>query len=201
MKLILVFMLCFLFSSFVLFGQQRIQATPGFVSRTTPKFGFNTNAHIPANFPSGYSGANWTQQWFIDSTAYLNPEILRYPGGTNANHWDWKTGWYFPAYQPPAGPTLTIRADEFKSGVLACNGEGMYVVNMETSTPHYEMDGLRHIKAIGLDPKFIELGNEHNLNGGTQFPLQLMSPEAYSKFAKTFCQPNTPFVPIGNIGL
>ncbi|MFM7990595.1 MAG: hypothetical protein ACKPKO_65870, partial [Candidatus Fonsibacter sp.] len=122
---------------------------------------------MPANFPvgSGNAGANWTQQWFIDSTAYLYPEILRFPGGTNANHYDWQTGKCIPGYCPPSGTPMTIRTDEFKPGVLACNGEGLYVVNMETSNAHYEMDGLRHADSIGLNPKYIELGNEHNLNG------------------------------------
>lgn len=180
--------LTFFLTAFCLstYAQQTVTGSIGTINRPTPKFGFNTNAHIPANFPPGYSGANWTQQWFIDSTVYLYPEILRYPGGTNANHWDWQTGWYFPAYPPPSGPSLTIRTDEFKPGIQGCNGEGLYVVNMETSTAHYEMDGLRHTEAIGLNPKYIELGNEHNLNGGVQFPLQLMTPQAYSQLGKVY---------------
>jgi hypothetical protein len=186
MKFKIILSLCFALTIFVTPAQTSVQATLGTVNRTTPKFGFNTNAHIPANFPPGYSGANWTQQWFIDSTAYLNPEILRYPGGTNANHWDWKTGWYFPSYFPPGGSSFTIRIDEFKPGIQGCNGEGLYVVNMETSTAQYEMDGLRHAKSIGLTPKYIELGNEHNLNGGSQFPLQLMTPQAYSQLGKVY---------------
>lgn len=186
MKLTGLLVVCCSLSVSVAYTQQYVQASIGSVNRSSPKFGFNTNAHIPANFPAGSSGANWTQQWFIDSTAYLFPELLRYPGGTNANHWDWQTGWYLPAYQPPAGPSLTIRTDELKPGLIGCNGEGVYVVNMETSTAHYEMDGLRHANAIGLVPKLVELGNEHNLNGGTQFPLQLMSPATYAQLAKIY---------------
>jgi hypothetical protein len=187
MRFRIIISICFTMTFFIANAQTSVQATIGVVNRATPKFGFNTNGHIPPNFPlgSGNSGANWTQQWFKDSTAYLNPEILRYPGGTNANHWDWQTGWYLPAYQP-SGPSLTIRADEFKPGIQGCNGEGIYVVNMETSTAHYEMDGLRHAQSIGLTPNLIELGNEHNLNGGTQFPLQLMTPQAYSQLGKVY---------------
>lgn len=187
-NLLINFSLLFFLSVFcnVTQAQQIVTGSIGAINRTTPKFGFNTNAHIPANFPPGYSGANWTQQWFIDSTIYLNPEVLRYPGGTNANHWDWQTGWYLPAYLPPGGSSLTIRTDEFKPGIQGCNGEGLYVVNMETSNAHYEMDGLRHTNSIGLTPNLIELGNEHNLNGGAQFPLQLMTPQAYSQLGKVY---------------
>lgn len=169
----------------VSFGQQGIQATFGTVNRPTPKFGFNTNGHQPANFPPGYSGANWTQQWFIDSTIYLYPEVLRFPGGTNSNHWDWQTGWFVPAYQP-SGPSLTIRADEFKPALQGCNSEGLYVVNLETSNIQYEMDGLRHTDSLGLNPNLFELGNEHNLNGGSQYPLQLMTPSYYAQLAKIY---------------
>lgn len=168
------------------FGQQQpVQATLGLINRPTPQIGFNTNAHLPSNYPtSSYSGANWTQQWFIDSTATIYPEILRYPGGTNSNHWDWVTGWFRPGYQPPI-PPLTIRTDEFKPGVDACNADGVYVVNLETSDAHYEMDGLRHAASIGLSPGLFELGNEHNLPNAT-FPLQYMTSQGYAQLAKIY---------------
>ncbi len=167
-------------------GQLSCQASPGTINRPTPKFGFNTNGHIPPDIPFvGWSGANWTQQWFVDSTIYLNPEILRFPGGTNASHWDWKTGWFIPGYQPPGTP-LMIRSDEFKPGLLGCNGEGLFVMNLETSNVQYEMDGVRHADSIGLNPQLFELGNEHNLNGGATYPLQLMTPTNYSQLAQAY---------------
>lgn len=166
---------------------QPCQATIGAINRTTPQIGFNTNAHLPANYPSSnYSGANWTQQWFIDSTAYIYPEILRYPGGTNANHWDWVTGWFRPGYQT-GGPVVTTRFEEFKPGKIASNANGVYVVNMETSNANYEMNGLRHASAIGMNMNLFELGNEHNLKGDTVLtPLQFMTSQAYSQLAKKY---------------
>lgn len=162
------------------------RATIGTINRTTPLIGFNSNAHLAANYPSiNYSGANWTQQWFIDSTAYIYPEILRYPGGINANHWDWVTGWFRPGYQT-GSPLVTTRVEEIKPGLIACNAACIYVVNMETSNANYEMNGLRHANAIGMNPKLIELGNEHNLQGDTAHPLQYMTSQAYSILAKKY---------------
>lgn len=180
--IIVFFSIAFCFA----FGQQQqIQAGLGTVIRATPKIGFNTNGHMPFNIPVGYSGANWAQQSFIDSTASLNPGVLRYPGGTNANHWDWQTGWYRPGFQPPF-PAVTTRPEEFQVGLNAVSqAEGLYVMNLETSTATYEMDGLRHMISLGLNPVMIELGNEHNLPNQT-YTNQFMTPSAYGQLAKTY---------------
>jgi hypothetical protein len=165
-------------------AQQSIQVSLGSINRPTPQFGFNAVGHIPSNFPVGSSGANWTQQSFIDSTIYLYPEILRFPGGTNTNHWDWQLGWYKPGYEPPS-PALTIRAEEFKPGLIGCDATGLFVVNIETSTAQYEMDGLRHAADLGLNPTLFEIGNEHNLPSNVH-PLQEMSSTAYGQLAKEY---------------
>ena len=160
----------------------------GTISRPTPKFGFNGTGIIPPNPILNLIGANWSQQAFIDSVAILAPEIIRFPGGLNSNHWDWQTGWFRPGYQP-SGMQLTIRANEFKPALIASNAEGLFVVNLETSNVNYEMDGLRYADSLGLNPEFFELGNEHNLNGvyGTQnFPNQQMTPTYYSLLSKTY---------------
>ncbi len=163
------------------------RATNGTIIRNTPLIGFNTNAHLAANYPSlNYSGANWTQQWFIDSTAYIYPEILRYPGGLNSNHWDWFTGWFRPGY-PTSGPLVTTRVEEFKPGKIASNANCLYVVNMETSNANYEMNGIRHANTIGMNLNLIELGNEHNLRGDSLiFPLQFMTSRDYAILAKNY---------------
>lgn len=165
--------------------QQTVAVSFGTVNRATPKFGFNATGVMPANVPPGSSGANWSQQWFVDSVITLNPEILRFPGGTNANHWDWKTGWFMPPYQPPTTP-MVIKTDQLKPALLGCKAQGIFVVNMEMSTPHYEMDGLRHADSLGLTPTLFELGNEHNLDGETAYPNQDMSSKAYASLAKVY---------------
>lgn len=170
-------------------AQQIVTGSIGTINRPTPKFGFNGTGYIPPKPNSDPAlniiGANWSQQSFIDSVAILAPEIIRFPGGTNSNHWDWKTGWYKPGYEP--SPTaLTLRADEFKQGLIASNAEGLFVMNLETSNANYEMNGARYADSLGLNPVLFELGNEHNLNGGTAFPNQLMTPSFYSQLAKTY---------------
>jgi hypothetical protein len=141
--------------------------------RDTPLIGLNTNAH--------HSVANWTLAWFRDSTAVLLPALLRYPGGTTANHWDWQTGWFTAdATTPPTfaniQPQGTIRAEEFKPGLDATGAEALLVINVQHSTLAYQLDGLEHAASVGIPVRLVELGNEHNLSISNQF----MPPDVYA---------------------
>jgi len=81
---------------------------------------------------------------------------------------------------------LTIRPEEFKPGLDACNAEGIYVVNLETSTVSYQMAGIRHMDSLGLNMTMYELGNEHNLTGDTNmYPNQEMNSLYYASLAKS----------------
>ena len=37
-------------------------------------------------------GPRWKAPGFIEQVKLLHPQIIRYPGGTVASYWDWKTG-------------------------------------------------------------------------------------------------------------
>lgn len=142
-------------------------------TRTTPLIGLNTNAH--------HSVANWTLPWFRAATASLLPAVLRYPGGTTANHWDWQTGWFQAAATTPAQfanitPKGTIRADEFQLGLTQADAEALLVINVQHSTLQYEMQGLAHAEAVGVPIHLVELGNEHNIASS----FQAMPPETYA---------------------
>lgn len=136
-----------------------IVATASAPARATPLIGFNTNAF--------HATANWTMAWFRDATASLNPAVLRYPGGTVANYWDWQSGWFQNSpTTPPANaqetPRGTIRADEFRLGLAAAGATPLLVVNIQNSTLSYELQGLAHAQGVGVPVQRVELGNEHN---------------------------------------
>jgi hypothetical protein len=154
-------------------GPDALVATLSGTERDTPLIGLNTNAH--------HSIANWTLGWFRDSTTVLLPVVLRYPGGTTANHWDWQTGWFTAdATTPPTfaniQPQGTIRADEFVPGLDAAGAEALLVVNVQHSTLAYQLDGLAHASDVGIPVRLVELGNEHNLTAANQF----MAPDVYA---------------------
>lgn len=155
-----------------------ILATVSTPMRPTPRIGFNTNAH--------HANANWTLGWFRDATASLNPAVLRYPGGTLSNYWDWQTGWFQNSpTTPPANaqqtPRGTIRADEFQPGLAAAAAEPLLVVNVQNSTLSYELQGLAHAQSVGVPVRFVELGNEHNLSGAQSIP-----PDTYARLVRVW---------------
>jgi hypothetical protein len=156
-----------------------VAATAG-AARATPLIGFNTNAHMP--------GANWTVPWFRDSTAKLNSAVLRYPGGTSANHWDWRLGWFqqaptSPAWTTTIQPRPVVRFEEFLPGLQAAAAEAILVVNVQHSTLQYELEGLAHAGHAGIPVRLAELGNEHNLNNEEG---QFIPPDAYAARVKVW---------------
>jgi hypothetical protein len=160
-------------------GPVIVAATVG-APRATPLIGFNTNAHMP--------GANWTVPWFRDSTATLNSAVLRYPGGTSANHWDWRLGWFqlaptSPAWTTTILPRPVVRFEEFLPGLQAAAAEAILVVNVQHSTLQYELEGLAHARHTGIPVRLVELGNEHNLNNEEG---QFIPPDTYAARAKVW---------------
>lgn len=156
-----------------------IVATVSALTRRTPLIGFNTNAF--------HATANWTMAWFRDATASLNPAVLRYPGGTPSNYWDWQTGWFqnsptTPPQNAQETPRGTIRADEFQLGLAAAAAEPLLVVNIQNSTLSYELQGLAHAQSVGVPVRLVELGNEHN-NSTT---AQGIPPDTYASRVKVW---------------
>jgi hypothetical protein len=172
-----IFVLFFL--PLTLYSQITINVHEDTFSRETPLIGFNTNAH--------HSIANWKIPAFRDSAALLAPAIYRYPGGTTANHWDWKTGWFQNAPTTPPEfsnihPKNIIRAEEFKLGVDAAQTEALFNINFQYSTLEYEQQGLQHAESLGFPIRYIEIGNEHNLKVSNQY----IAPEIYAKGVKVW---------------
>ena len=146
-------------------SQTGLNATLNSFKRPTPLIGFNGQA----NFCTG----NWANQSWLDSLATLNTALLRFPGGTNANHWDWQTGWYQNAATTPSWVanltgTCISRADEFKIGMNACNSKALLVINFQHSNIGYQIQGLNYAISKGVPVEKIEMGNEHNIGSSAQ---------------------------------
>lgn len=123
---------------------------------------------VGLNAPGLLNVATWTMPPFVDTLARLNPPLLRYPGGLPANLWDWKTGWFqanapFPACSPGVKPPITVRPEEFKIGLDACRAQMLFTINVFNSSAAYQLEGIRHVRDLGIPLTFVEFGNEHNL--------------------------------------
>lgn len=126
--------------------------------RKTPLMGLNGNA-IYNN--------TWTNPALVDSIKNLNPSIIRYPGGTPGNYWDWKTGWpvapFSSCYPNGPLPKLMVRHNELKIGLDSCHADMLYTINMMNSNLSYQLQGLNNASGLAIPVKYIEIGNEHNL--------------------------------------
>ncbi len=133
-------------------------------------FGFNTQTA---------AGPSWDDPQFMKLLGELRPANLRYPGGTIGNYLDWRTGQYMakdlrdPAGRPPRqgirGPkgAKTInryRLEEFRNGLRATGAAPIYMLNMLTDTLSGSVEMLAHARELGLEVKYIELGNEFYLS-------------------------------------
>ena len=74
--------------------------------KTELLIGFNRRSDGPS------AGAPfWTDPTFKPLLATMNPDIVRYPGGTQANYWDWSTGEFIPN----SGKNMNSKEYEFNN--------------------------------------------------------------------------------------
>lgn len=97
----------------------------------------------------------------------LKAKLLRFPSGSFSNWYDWHEGWYIDSPDLPVwDQTLTKvpnKLEDFK-GLLDVSGAGALInLNMLTSDLHDQIAMLKHADSIGIDLKYIELGEEFYL--------------------------------------
>ncbi|MEP7128079.1 MAG: T9SS type A sorting domain-containing protein [Chitinophagales bacterium] len=98
----------------------------------------------------------------------MNPKVIRFPSGGNANWWDWKTGWFVnnpnsPNHKPNEAPEYNT-LENFKKLLDATDAVPLFVVNMISSTLAYQLEMLHYADSLGIAIKYIELGNEFYLD-------------------------------------
>ena len=124
------------------------------------------------------TGPRWDDSKLDAVLQKFGPGVLRYPGGTNANYWDWQTGWFQPGSWPSETPTpVDDKIGVFKVGLSAAGSAPMFVLNVLTYQGAIGSDQLnatmlngqiaflRAAAQAGLPVKMVELGNELYLTG------------------------------------
>lgn len=97
----------------------------------------------------------------------MNPKVIRFPSGGNSNWWDWKTGWFVddpnvPPHNPNQAPVYNT-LENFKVLVDETDAVPLFALNMISSNLAYQLEMLHYADSIGLEVKYIELGNEFYL--------------------------------------
>lgn len=149
-------------------------------------------------------GPSWGDEGFLKLVQQMSPNIVRYPAGTQANYWDWRTGTFIAGCGKTSPYTFSIPL--FVKG-LPSSASVVYVVNMARPTPvtglawddpntslavlEKKIDdmlaALREFERVGNFPIAIELGNEFyfaNEHAG----IYAANPTLYLQHAAIICQ-------------
>ncbi|MGL5785637.1 MAG: T9SS type A sorting domain-containing protein [Bacteroidales bacterium] len=125
-------------------------------------------------------GPSWDEPDFVDLIHKMSPSWVRYPAGTQANYWDWRTGTFIEGSGKKPKYKFTI--EQCVNG-LPENTKLIYVINMARPTPGTGialdapaeelmsestlrkkaqdiLDALALFKELGHLPEAIEFGNE-----------------------------------------
>lgn len=143
-----------------------------------------TDLDIGFNRRSDGGGTNWwTDNSFINLMTEMNPDVARYPGGTQANYWDWRTGKFLDNTDKVWNNKEVIKIPGFVSA-LPSRTKIVYVVNMARPTPATGVsvtaseeilksqatldlkiadmiDAIDEFVTQGKTPYAVELGNEY----------------------------------------
>ncbi len=140
-----------------------------------------TNLNIGFNRRSD-NGTWYTDNSFINLVSEMNPDVMRYPGGTQANYWDWRTGQFLDNTDKNWGNKEVVTIPTFLNA-LPTRTKVIYVVNMARPTPTTGVsvnaseqvlksdatlnlkiadmiDAIDSFVAQGKEPYAVELGNE-----------------------------------------
>jgi hypothetical protein len=151
-------------------GPTDLQLRPDGAERQLPTHthGFNS----PANYAVPLEDPD-----FIPALRRLAPHYLRFPGGTVANYYNWRTGQLDVASTPnpsiyrkylvevavPNSRRLHpngVRYDDFHAVASLGGADIIFLPNLETSSVENETARLADMHSKGLVPRNIELGNE-----------------------------------------
>lgn len=132
----------------------------------------------------GFNRRSDNGTWYSDNSFFnlvdeMNPDIVRYPGGTQANYWDWSTGQFIPNTDKVWGNKEVVTIPSFLNA-MPTQTKVVYVVNMARPTPATGID-VNASEAIlksttTLNAKITNMLNaigEFITNGVTPFAVEL----------------------------
>lgn len=119
-----------------------------------------------------WRGPSWIDSVFNDSVTTMYPDILSYPPA--ADLWDWQNGWFYPqnildtccidsiilSWGQLNATALNITPTVFQNALNQIGAEGLYCLNMISSSLEKQLADLHSAKANGVVLERIRLGDE-----------------------------------------
>lgn len=157
----LIFATTLLLSGIAAFSQS-VVVSPSNLSRPVPKVGHMLNY---------LTKPTWSNESFMDSVRSLNLEIIRYPGGTESQYFDWLTGRSVPSSLWSNGtlfshsyianvPHNSYPLSELQYFYEQTNIKPIFCLNLLTKTLADQIEMLQTADMLGIPVEYIELGNE-----------------------------------------
>lgn len=135
--------------------------TPAETVRDLPPHYWGQNANL-ARF------GDWRDERCTDVLKRLHAGHVRYPAGTLANYWDWKTGQFIEGLKLPYGLNNAMvnpyTLEDLNIMVERTGAVPVFVLNMLHSGLETQLEMLREAQRIGLPILYVELGNEFYLS-------------------------------------
>ena len=136
---------------------------------------------------------SWHDQKFWNSVNKLNPRMIRIPGGSVSNYWNWQKGGLIEDISslPDGLPRFMTNKDrqytasklkDFYAGFETNALTPLFVLNMLTSDLKSQLKMLQTARDLGMPVKYVELGNEFYF-GTKNYRKMFPRPQDYAKTA------------------
>ena len=143
----------------------------------------------------------------------LDLAFVRFPGGSQANYYNWRTGLLDMPVTPRSSAYMRFWADiapkirrGFPNGVKIAEytqfarqlgAEVVLVPNLETSSLSEQVAWFKQMKDAGIVPRYIELGNEFWIAMGFDLDVIRRWPDATTSMRtmKQYCDALRPYLP------
>ena len=140
--------------------------------------------------------ADWQNEDFITAVNQLSPSSLRIPGGDVGNYWNWRRGGLIENIAGlPKGLPYFLRfnarkytagkLEEFKTSLAVTDTKPIFMLNMLTDDLPSQLSMLRTARDLGMEVKYIELGNELYFNI-PNYKKTFPNPRSYGLEAKAW---------------
>ena len=114
---------------------------------------------------------SWSDPEFWQAIVKVDPKLLRVPGGTESNYWDWQKGGLIEnVREEMAGYPINFRETDLKYdrsklediqvGINETKTTPIFVLNMASSSLESQLEMLRVAQDLGMPIEYVELGNE-----------------------------------------
>ena len=165
----------------------------GFAAEVTSVATAAKERMLPAHFFGQNSnlvrGGNWYDARYTDSINRLRAGHVRFPAGTLANYWDWKTGWFKESAHLPYGLTEAKKnpytLDSLKVVANTLGAKCMAKADSSVSLYHIPPGTADVIQKIDY---YLAVLNYHGLGKAAVFSIPLSKCNGYGTLENEFCR-------------